>query len=182
MSNVIGLFPCNQEVSYQVGQLEEAGFGKDNIRVITNDRAVLKLLGCEPNCIVTRYAGWGAFFGIAVYGNFAMVASWCDCFLFQFSRIIAFDIILVGTLFGALIGGIMGGITGMAEYEKDTHLYTQSVRMGNRLLVLRTELGDVERAKTSLRQAGCTGVQVILPSKKKTREGINELGGLELPC
>lgn len=149
MSTVIGLFPCNQEMNYQVGKLEEAGFGKDNIRVITNNRAVLKLLGCEPNCVVARYAGWGAFFGIAVYGIFALVASWCDCILFQFSHIVAFDIILVGTLFGALIGGIMGGITGMAEYEKETHLYTQGVRMGNRVLVLQTEPGDVERAKIS---------------------------------
>jgi hypothetical protein len=161
VSTVIGLFPCNQEVSYQLEQLEGAGFTKDNIQVLTNARTVLKLLGCEPNCVVARCAGWGALFGIALYGVFALVASWCDCFLFQFSHPIAFEIILVGTIFGALIGGFMGGITGMAEYEKDTHLYTQGVRMGNSVLVLQTELGDVERAKSTLRQMGCIGVSII---------------------
>ena len=161
MSTVIGLFPCNQEESYQVGQLEEAGFTKDNIRVVTNDSAILKLFSCEPNRVVAKYAVCGALLGIVIYGIFALVAGWCECNLFQFIRIIAFDILLVGTLFGALIGGVMGGITGMAEYEKDTHLYTQGVRLGNRVFVIQTDSGDVERAKTSLRRVGCTGVRVI---------------------
>jgi hypothetical protein len=161
MSTVIGLFPCNQEVSYQVGQLEEAGFGKDNIRVVTNNSAILNLLGCEPKRVVTKYAIWGALFGIAVYSIFALVAGWCECNLFQFNRIVAFVTILVGTIFGALIGGIMGGITGMAEYEKDSHIYTQGVRMGNRVFVLQTELEGVGRAKTAFRQVGCTGVRVV---------------------
>ena len=99
MSTVIGLFPCNQEVSHQIRRLEEDGFARESIRVLTQ--------------------------------------------------------------VGALIGGIIGGITGMAEYEKDTHLYTQGVQMGNRVLVLLTELGYVERAKTSLLQVGCISVRMI---------------------
>lgn len=161
MSTVIGLFPCNQEVSHQIRRLEEDGFARESIRVLTQVGAIQKLLGCEPNHVVAQYAGWGAFSGIAVYSIFALVAGWCECNLFQFSRIIAFDTILVGTLFGALIGGIIGGITGMAEYEKDTHLYTQGVKTGNKVLVLKTESRDIERAKSTLRQVGCIGVRMI---------------------
>lgn len=95
-------------------------------------------MGCERVGVATKYAGWGALFRIAVYSNFALIASWFECIFFQYSLIIAFNTMLVGILFGALIGGIVGGITGMAEYEKDTYLYKQGVRMGNRVLILQT--------------------------------------------
>lgn len=168
MSTVIGLFPAHQEVSQEIEQIEEAGFAKDDIRVITKDRQIKKLLGCEPNRIVAEYATWGAFLGIAVYGIFVLVAVWCDCILYPISQLIAFEIVLVGILIGTFIGGIIGGLTGMAEYEKDTHLYTQGIKIGEKVFVLQTESGDAEKAIEALNQIGCLGVR-MLPKLNESR-------------
>lgn len=161
MSTIIGLFPSQKDIDEELRQMEEAGFSKDNIRVITKDRPIKKLLGCEPNRIVAEHAASGALFGIAVYGIFVLVAVWCDCMLYPISQLIAFEIILVGILCGALFGGIIGLFIGMAEYEKDTHLYTQGIRIGDKVFVLQTELDNVEKAKETLSQIGCLGVRML---------------------
>jgi hypothetical protein len=107
MSTVIGLFPSNQDACEELKRMEKAGFTKDNIRVITKCRPIMKLLGCEPNRIVAEYASWGALLGIAIHGIFILVAVWCDGILYPISQLIAFEIVLVGILIGSLIGGII---------------------------------------------------------------------------
>jgi len=161
MSTIIGLFPSQKDIDKELKQMEESGFSKDNIRVITKDRPIKNLLGCEPNRIVAEHAATGALFGIAVYGIFVLVAVWCDCMLYPISQLIAFEIILVGILCGALFGGIIGLFIGMAEYEKDTHLYTQGIRIGDKVFVLQTEIDNVEKAKETLSQIGCLGVRML---------------------
>jgi hypothetical protein len=161
MSTVIGLSPYQQDIVRQLHVLEEAGYSKDRVRVISKEGSIYQILGCSPGCIVTNYTGWGAFFGILIYGIFALVASWCECNIFLFSHEVGFGIILVGILFGAFAGGFIGFITGLAEYEKDTHLYTQGIHVGSKVLVLDVNVEESERAKTALHNLGCTGIRVI---------------------
>lgn len=161
MSTIIGLFPSNKDIGEEFKKMEKAGFSKNDIRVITKDGPIKKLLGCEPNRIVAEHAASGALFGIAVYGIFVLGAVWCDCMLYPISQLIAFEIILVGILCGALFGGIIGLFIGMAEYENDTHLYTQGIRIGNKVFVLQTEIDNVEKAKETLSQIGCLGVRML---------------------
>jgi len=151
MSTVIGLFPSNNDGSEELKRMEEAGFTKDNIRVITKGRQIKKLLGCEPNRIVVEYASWGALLGIGLFGIFTFVAVWCDCILYPISQLIAFEIVLVGILIGALIGGIIGVFSGLAVYEKDTYLYTQGIHVGDNVFVLQTPREDIEKAIIILR-------------------------------
>ncbi|MGB6681813.1 MAG: hypothetical protein WBF08_10900 [Candidatus Bathyarchaeia archaeon] len=166
MSTVFGLFPSNQDVSEELKKIGEAGFSQDSIRVLTKERPIKKLLGCEPNRIVAKYASWGALLGISTYGILVLVAVWCDCNLYLISQLIAFEIVLIGILIGALIGGIIGGFTGMAEYKKDTHLYTQGINIGDKVFVLQTERGDVEKAIKILNQIGCLGVRMLPQSNE----------------
>ena len=161
MSTVIGLFTSQKDIDEKLKQMEEAGFSKENIRVITKDRPIKKLLGCEPNRIVAEHAAAGALFGMTIYGIFVLVAVWCDCMIYPISQLIAFEIILVGILCGALFVVIIGLFRVMAEYEKDTHLYTQGIRIGDKVFVLQTELDNVEKAKETLSQIGCLGVRML---------------------
>jgi hypothetical protein len=161
MSAAIGLYPCNQEVDHQIHKLEEAGYSKDRISVISQARSIYQLMDCYPAPVVSRYAGWGVFFGILIYGIFALVASWCECNIFQYSHEIAFGTVLVGVLFGGSIGAFIGCITGMAEYENQTHLYTQGIQMGNKVLLLRVNTEESELAKKALRNIGCTGIKAL---------------------
>lgn len=140
MITVIGLYPSNQEVIQEIQQLEYAGFAKDYIRVLTKIGTIKKILGFNPNRIVAEYASsWGALLGIAIYGVFILVAVWCDCILYPISQLIAFEIVLIGILIGAFKCGIIGVFTGMVEYEKETHLYTQGINIGDKVFVLQIE-------------------------------------------
>ena len=161
MSTVFGLFPSNQDVCEEFQRIEDAGFAKDNIRLLTSDGTFYKLVGCDPNRIVAKYAVQGALFGIATYGIFFLVAVWCDCNLYPQSYSIAFEIILVVILLGALISVIIGGFTGKAEYERDTHLYTHGINIDKKVIVLQTQGEDEEKAVITIRQIGCLGVRVI---------------------
>ncbi len=63
--------------------------------------------------------------------------------------------------------GIIGVFTGMAEYEKEAQLYTQGINIGEKVFVLQTERGDVEKAIETLNQIGCLGVW-MLPQLKES--------------
>lgn len=168
MRTVIGLFPSKQEVNNEIKRLEDAGYDSDNIRVLTNNWSIKKILGCEPNRVVAKYASWGALIGIAVYGVFISVAVWCDCLLYPINQTIAFEIILTGILAGALIGGLIGVFIGLAEYEKDIHLYIQGINFGDKVFVLHIEGGEGDKAIRILRQIGCIGVRMLPKSKEFT--------------
>lgn len=161
MSTVIGLFPSNKEIGEELKKMRESGFSEENISLITKEGPINKLLGLEPNKIVAEHAATGALFGIAIYGIFVLVAVWCDCLLYPLSQLIAFEIILVGILCGALFGGIIGFFIGLAEYEKDTHLYTQGVKIGEKVFALYTDKRNIDKAVNTLTQIGCQGVQVL---------------------
>lgn len=66
-----------------------------------------------------------------------------------------------GVLAGGFVGAVLGAIIGLGKSEENTHLYTQGARMGNRVLVLRSESRDVEKLVSKLRQAGCIGVRLL---------------------
>jgi len=75
--------------------------------------------------------------------------------------IISFELVLVGITAGALIGAIIGVLPGLAEDEKDTHLYTQGINVGDKVLVLHAPREDVEKAEKTSHQIGCRGVRVV---------------------
>jgi hypothetical protein len=129
--------------------------------MITQFGTIIKTLGFDPNRIVAEYASWGALLGIAIYGIFILVAVWCDCILYPISQLIAFEIVLVSILCGGFIGGNIGVFTGMAEYEKDTHIYIQGINMGKKVFVLQSERGDAGKAIETLSQIGCLGVRML---------------------
>jgi hypothetical protein len=163
VKTVIGLYPSKQDVIEPCKRIEEAGFTKDSLSVITQGNTIKCLLGCKPAQIITRYASWGATLGIAIYGIFVLVAVWCDCIIYPISQLIAFEIVIGGIAAGAFFGGFLGVFVGWAEYENDTHLYTQGINLGDQVIVLRTEVEHTEKAMETLRQVGCLGVR-MLPS------------------
>lgn len=161
MSEVIGLFPSTRDVGEEIKEMEEIGFTKNDIRVITKEGHLKKILGCEPNRIVMNYAILGALLGIAVYGIFVLVAVWCDCAIYPIKQLIVVEIVLAGIIAGALFGGILGIFIGLAEYEKGTHLYIQGVKIGEKVFALKTDKRNVDKAVKILTQIGCQGVQVL---------------------
>lgn len=168
MSTIIGLLPAQREVSPEVERLVETGIPAESILVLAQEKAIREILGCDPSCTVRYYAIWGALLVGTIYGVFGIVAAWCECNLLGFNQPSGMLTLVGGMLAGGFVGGVLGAIIGLGESEKNTHLYLQGARMGRKMLVLQTAEGDVEKAKTTLRQVGCTGVRTIPEQEEHT--------------
>jgi hypothetical protein len=161
MAAVIGLFRNEVDVSAAIQKLNQAGFPQESIEIQTNPSLIKGLLGCKATKTVTKYAAWGALFGIAVYLIFTLVAGWCECTIFGFGRNLAFIIVLAGLLIGTIIGALMGCLVGVDQYEKDTHLYVQGMRQGGRLIIVQASEADAKRVQSLLEQERISGVRTL---------------------
>lgn len=161
MNTIIGLLPSQRDPISEVEKLVSRGVPEEDVYVLTQEKAIREILGCDPICTIKYYAIWGALIGVAIYSVFGILAAWCECNLLGFDQPNGLLTLVGGVLAGGFVGGVLGAIIGLGKSEENTHLYTQGARMGNKVLVLRTESGDVEKAKTILRQLGCIGVRMI---------------------
>jgi hypothetical protein len=161
MRSIIGLLQGEDDKARSIQKLKEAGVPKDRINIYTQENAIRKLLGCEPTCVVLRYAGWGATIGIVVYGLFALFAGLCQCNLFEFDQAIGIGTFLGGIVAGAFVGAGLGGMAGAAEYEKNSHLYVQGARIGGSVIVIQTREEEVDSVKHILEQEKASGVKAL---------------------
>lgn len=161
MNTIIGLLPSQSDPISEIEKLVDTGIPEEDVSVLTQEKAIREILGCDPICTIRYYAIWGALIGGAIYSVFGILAAWCECNLFGFDQTNGLLTLMGGVLAGGFVGGVLGAIIGLGKSEENTHLYTQGARMGNRVIVLRTESGNVEKAKTMLSQLGCIGVRMI---------------------
>jgi len=159
MNPIIGLFWHEIDTTQAVNRLKEAGFTEVKISILTQESAIRSILGCEPAGVVSKYAAWGAFFGIIIYGIFGLVAGWCQCNLFSFGQAYGIGAFLGVILAGAFVGGFLGCIAGVAESEEDSHLYVQGARMGGRVVVVQANMEDAAKATFILKQEKALGVK-----------------------
>lgn len=164
MSTVIGLCPRDGDIDLVLQGLEKAGFARERMRILNLENRILRLFGCRPNYVVAKYAGMGALMVGVIYGLAALIAGWCECNLFGFPMWVAHETLLAGLLGGAVIGGVMGIFAGIAEYEAETHLYTQGARMGGRAIVVQGDEGEVEKVEHVLQQGGSHSVRTLQAS------------------
>lgn len=161
MSSIIGLFRGEEDIKNLVQRLAETGHPDNRIDVFTEESAIRKLLGCEPTCVVTRYAVLGASLGIAVYALFGLFAGLCQCNLLHYGQVYGVGTFLGGILAGAFVGGVIGGIIGAAEYEEGSHLYVQGARLGGKVIVVQAGEEDVESLKLLMEQEKASGVKLL---------------------
>jgi hypothetical protein len=161
MKSIIGLFRGEDDPTQSVQRLKEAGLPEGRITIFTQENAIRKFLGCEPTCVVSRYAVWGASIGIAVYALFALFAGLCQCDLFHFDQAHGIATILGGILAGGFVGGALGLLVGAGEFEKDSHLYVQGARMGGSVIVVQASEEDADRLKLVLEQEKVLGVKAL---------------------
>ncbi|MGD8753707.1 MAG: hypothetical protein PVG14_19920, partial [Anaerolineales bacterium] len=128
MNPVIGLFRREVDIDLVLNRLIKGGFTEDNVSVLDQETTIRKLLGCDPTCVVPRYAAWGASTGIAIYGIFGLAAGWCECNLLGFGYAYGTLSLVGGLLAGAFIGGFIGAFLGVAEFEKKSDPYIQVTR------------------------------------------------------
>jgi len=161
MESIIALLPGQSDLTRCMQRLDKACLAEHNVRILSHKSEIQKLLGCDPGCTVTRYAGWGAAGGILVYAPFGLLAGLCQCNLLHFEQAFGMGAFLGGILAGAFVGGVLGAVVGSAESEKDTQLYAQGACMGDRIIIVEAQGEDVDRVKQILQQDKAQGIRKL---------------------
>lgn len=162
MSHVIGLFWKETDIDRSITKLKDGGFEQEKIGMITSSRAIPELFNCcEPLHIVGKYAAWGIFLGVLTYAVFALVASWCECTIFNYSQGFAIGTLMAGVLVGIIVVGVMGCFVRWAESYKEVHFYLQGMRLRGRVLSVQSDESEIEKTKDLLIRGNAREVKVI---------------------
>jgi hypothetical protein len=159
MKTVVGLFWRDRDVECSIRELEEAGIAQDSIDVLTQiDR---KHLAGDQGHPILRSAGWGAVIGIAIYAVFGLGAALAGCAYCGYGSGYAVGTLAGFVIIGGFVGALLGQWIGADASERDTHLYTQGLNRGGRLVMVRGSQEALARATDILTQQNGVGVRTL---------------------
>lgn len=161
MTHVIGLFAHDLEYDRSIGRLKVAGFQPAKIGLMSREQVVTDVLGCKSGKIIAKYAGGGALLGLAAYGTSALLASWCQCNLFNFGEIVQLTTLIGGILAGMFVGSSLGVFVGIGKLEEVTTLYSQGRFIDGKMVDIRVSSKQADHIKDILQHDGACEVRVI---------------------
>ncbi len=133
--------------------LQKAGFNRDDISLIARDAAREAPGGVDD----TASAGAGAEAGAIIGGIAGLAAGLAALAIPGIGPVLAAGplALALGSLgLGAAAGGLIGALTGMNIPESDAHYYTEGIRRGGALVLVRTDDKNAERARAVLDTQG----------------------------
>ena len=164
MSTVIGLLKEDRRLTTVTEKLLAAGCTLDSIRILGKPGEVHALLdkNAMAKCQMSRCMGLGALTGIAFFIPVGVASSLIGCTVFGCSPLIWLVALGGFLLIGALFGAACGCFFGIDRYERETHLYTESVGWGNKLMVVTTDMAETEaRTAQILQEEDAIAVKII---------------------
>ena len=161
MSSVVGLFTKAGDLPRGIQKIQETGFCEEDFLILSNEKAIKKIRSYKPTCVLTKYARWGAFTGIMIFGIPTLISVLCSYDLFSHSYSPGSDTFIAIALVGAGIGAILGLFICTAEFEKIVESFTQGVQKGGKVMLVQANEKDCEEVQIILRQAGSVGVLAI---------------------
>jgi hypothetical protein len=136
-TTVIGLIEDPSEAQKAVDELQKAGFGKDDIGVITTDtmrEAATAAAGASTGMLVGGLAGM-------LIGAAALMVPGIGPVLVAGPALTLFG----STTLGLLAGGLIGGLTAKGIPEDDAHFYAEGVRRGAALITVVAKTDELAR-------------------------------------
>jgi hypothetical protein len=161
MTHVIGLFSRDLDYNRSFNALRAAGLNPEKLGLVTREQLVGDVLGCGSARIVTIYAGAGGLLGLSIYGISALLASWCQCNLFQFSQMVQIGTLIGGILAGVFVGGSLGIFFGISKLEAVTTIYFEGKRKDGKVLNVKAKNKQADQIKDVLQRAGAYEVVTI---------------------
>jgi hypothetical protein len=164
MSTVIGLLKEEKQLSSLTERLQAAGCTLDRIRILTQPGEVHALLDetAMAKCEMPKCVGLGALAGMAIFLPVGVISSLIGCFVFGCSPLIWLVALGGFSLIGALSGAAFGCFFSGDRYERHTHLYTEGVGWGNKLMAVTTDTRETEaRTAQILQEEDAIAVKII---------------------
>jgi len=161
MSAVTGLFAQSGDLPRGIQKIQEAGFCEEDFLILSNEKAIKIIRSYKPTCVLTKYARWGAFPGIIIFGIPTLISVLCSYDLFGHSCSPGTDAFIAIALVGAGIGAIVGLFICTAEFEKIVESFTLGVQTGGKVMFIQANEKDCDEVQIFLRQAGSVGVLAI---------------------
>lgn len=135
----VGVFESGDDAIAAVRRLEELGYEKKDISVLSRNPALREIAGSEQKSKRTPYGkAGGAVTGSLVGGLGALLIELGLIAIPGIGPVLAVGPIgaaLVGGLTGGAVGGVVGALIDMGFDEEEAHYYNDMVRQG-KILVL----------------------------------------------
>lgn len=160
-----------------LGQLQGAGFVKDDISVLFPNKSGTKDFAHEHNTKAPEGAVAGVGAGGVLGGTLGLLVGIGALAIPGLGPFIAAGPLLAalsGAAAGATLGGIAGALIGMGIPEIEAKRYEGKIKGGNLLISVHTETSDEQkRAATIFRTAGATDIcstsEASVPTTKEVR-------------
>ena len=179
-STVVGLFDNRSEAESVVRDLNDAGFRKDDISYVTQDRS--KTAGAttrdDDDSMAAEGAGAGATAGTVLgglggllVGTGALLIPGVGPALVAGSLAGVLGVTAAGAGIGAAAGGLVGGLVGLGVPEEHANYYAEGVRRGGTLVTVHAEDNKVSQAAQIMRRHGAVDIDKRAETYKS--EGFN---------
>ena len=157
---IAGLLPDYPDAQQVARDLEKEGIPREDISIVANDATREYATTAEPEEGGEMASGAGT--GAAVGGAAGLAIGLAALAIPGIGPIVAAGSVataLTGAGIGAAAGGLIGGLTHMGVPEDDARFFSEGVRNGGALVIVRAP--DIDRAEavaTILERSGAAGV------------------------
>ncbi len=152
---VVGLFNTFTEAQEVARDLERQGFSREDISIVANDAR-----GEYADADLAD-AGSGAGTGAALGGAAGLALGLVALTIPGVGPIIAAGALataLTGAGIGAVAGGLIGALTHMGVPEDDASYYSEGVKQGGALVMVKAEGDRADRAASIIERSGAENV------------------------
>lgn len=153
---VSALFDDYDDAAKAVQMLEDAGISYRDISLVSNAAGNEHIIPLGSTDDASAGAGAGASVGAALGGGAGLLAGLGLVTIPGLGPLIAAGWLLaaaVGATAGAAAGGLVGLLVGAGVSSEDAHLYSEGLRRGGTLVIVRIDSGQYEDARTILAQS-----------------------------
>lgn len=163
---VVRLFDSEELVDQAVAALERSGFSAGTLDIVTLDEVTSEYEGSVQATTIDETVMSGALGG-AIFGSIFGAVAGVGALLFpglqtmmQMSAQSAWALVaLAGTSTGAFFGVILGFLVGLGIAEEDRYLYDDSLKHGNKLVMLETDSDRAGEAAQIMQQVNAAARQ-----------------------
>ena len=150
MKAIIGVYEQKDEIKTAVTRLKEAGFGENDLALITSHQAekVRDVLGEEPE----KTALSGALVGSGIGGVLGLLGGLALVPVPGIGFITAYGVL--GTISGSTLGGYLGSIYATRFEEEPEHELKKALSTSKLLLLVRVNDANEETTRTIMQQSG----------------------------